>query len=300
MLQAAKAYWQLLRPLNCLMAAVAAIVGFAVSSGGLHWDPRLPALFAAAFLICGAGQAINDYYDRRIDARKKADKPIPSGRIGAMNAFAYSVALFAAGNLLCWRLLGPSSLALSLAYTILLFAYASMLNRAKYVGNIVVASATGATYLFGATLTGDFALAAVLACCALLANYGREVAKDLEDIGADRGAKTTLPMVAGNSAAGLVSAAAYLLSIPFAVAPAFVPALANGYPQLIPLISASARIVVPRFVQLPFLVLIALSSAVMLRAAWAVLKRDYPRSQRLAKAAMALALLAYLAALISV
>jgi geranylgeranylglycerol-phosphate geranylgeranyltransferase len=296
LLDSLNAYWQLLRPFNCVLAAVAAVIGFAASSGSLAWDPRLPALAAAVFLVCGAGQCINDYYDREIDAHEKKSRPIPSGRIGAQMAFVYAIVLFCAGNLLSWTL-GPASLEISLSYSLLLFAYAALLNNTKYLGNLVVASATGATYLFGASLTGDYTLAAILAACAFFANLGREVAKDLEDIKTDEGAKTTLPMVIGAVPAKNFSALCYLASVPLAVAPAFIPTLVNSNPQWIPLISTSARTVLPSFTRLPFLILIAISSAVMIRAAWKVYAKDYTRSQKFSKAGMAIALLGYIAAL---
>ncbi|MDD2754669.1 MAG: UbiA family prenyltransferase, partial [Methanothrix sp.] len=92
-----RAYWEILRPFNCMMAAAAAIIGLAIARG---LDPLAAALiFLTVFLITGAGNAINDYYDRDIDAINRPGRPIPSGRMSARAAFYYSLVLFAAGCL---------------------------------------------------------------------------------------------------------------------------------------------------------------------------------------------------------
>ena len=49
-----------------MMAAAAAIVGLAMAGGLLPGATAL--IFLTVFLITGAGNAINDYYDRDIDA----------------------------------------------------------------------------------------------------------------------------------------------------------------------------------------------------------------------------------------
>ncbi|MDD4447831.1 MAG: UbiA family prenyltransferase, partial [Methanothrix sp.] len=69
-----RAYWEILRPFNCMMAAAAAIIGLAIARG---LDPLAAALiFLTVFLITGAGNAINDYYDRDIDAINRPGRPI--------------------------------------------------------------------------------------------------------------------------------------------------------------------------------------------------------------------------------
>jgi geranylgeranylglycerol-phosphate geranylgeranyltransferase len=60
-------FLQLIRPLNCLMMGFAVIVGaFLVSP--LNFTTNLLLGFVTAFSLTAASMAINDYYDREIDA----------------------------------------------------------------------------------------------------------------------------------------------------------------------------------------------------------------------------------------
>ena len=146
-----RAYWEILRPFNCMMAAAAAIIGLAIA-GGL--EPGATALiFLTVFLITGAGNAINDYYDREIDAINRPKRPIPSGRISARAAFNYSLALFAAGCLFA-GLVNQICLTVAAFNSALLFLYARNLKATPLAGNICVAFLTGSTFLFGGAAAG--------------------------------------------------------------------------------------------------------------------------------------------------
>lgn len=69
-----------------------------VVSTGVPLFDRLPQLFAgmllAGPLVCAASQAVNDWYDRHVDAINEPDRPIPSGRMpgrwGLWIAFLWS------------------------------------------------------------------------------------------------------------------------------------------------------------------------------------------------------------------
>jgi len=180
------------------MAALATLIGHWVALD--HFSLSNQALLAAgaAFLVCGGGQAINDYFDRAIDRKIKPHRPIPSGRLSARFVLFESLVLFAAGNLVATQL--PfASLLISLAFTALLIAYSSVLKKFKYLGNWIVAMGTAITLVFGASLTGKYYPVIFLALSALLANLGRELTKDLEDLGGDAGHKVSLPMLIGKA-----------------------------------------------------------------------------------------------------
>ncbi len=46
-----------------------------------HWTVALAGIVLAGPLVCAASQAINDWYDRHVDAINEPHRPIPSGRI---------------------------------------------------------------------------------------------------------------------------------------------------------------------------------------------------------------------------
>lgn len=206
-------YLEILRPFNCMMAATAAIVGLAVA-GGL--EPRAAGLiFLTVLLITGAGNAINDYYDREIDTINRPMRPIPSGRMRAERALYYSLALFAAGCILA-GLVSQICLEVAAFNSVLLFLYAYYLKATPLAGNVCVAFLTGSTFLFGGAAAGVAGLLAnqVPFWLSFLVSMSREIAKDIEDMAGDRaGGARTLPILAGERASAALAAAFALAAV---------------------------------------------------------------------------------------
>ncbi len=266
---ALKAFWEILRPFNCIMAGVAAIIGLAIA-GSL--DPKAGLLiFFAVFLITGAGNAINDYYDREIDAINRPKRPIPSGRILPRAAFNYSLTLFAAGCILA-GLVNQICLVVAAFNSALLFFYARNLKATPLAGNITVAFLTGSTFLFGGAAAGPAGLLAnqVPFGLSFLASMSREIAKDIEDVEGDRqGGARTLPILAGERPSAALAAG-------FAVA-----AVALSY--LVPFGRA-------------YLAIVTVADLFFLLSVLKISKGDAAGSQRAIKKGMAVALMAFLAA----
>lgn len=68
-----------------------------VLSGGLASAPLVIALLVALTLFYVGGMFLNDAFDRRIDARERPSRPIPSGRVAARAVFAAGFAMLASG-----------------------------------------------------------------------------------------------------------------------------------------------------------------------------------------------------------
>jgi geranylgeranylglycerol-phosphate geranylgeranyltransferase len=251
------------------MAGVAAIIGLAIAGG---MKPEATALiFFAVFLITGAGNAINDYYDREIDAINRPKRPIPSGRILPGAAFRYSLALFAIGCILA-GLVNQICLLVAAFNSALLFFYARNLKATPLFGNVSVAFLTGSTFLFGGAAAGAAGLVAnqVPFGLSFLASMSREIAKDIEDMAGDRlGGARTLPILAGErpsaALAGLFGLAAVALSF-------FAP---------------FGRV---------YLAIVAVADLFLLLSVLKVVKGDAAGSQKAIKRGMAVALMAFLAA----
>ncbi|MGB9577380.1 MAG: UbiA family prenyltransferase, partial [Candidatus Norongarragalinales archaeon] len=171
---ALNAFVELLRPFNCLMAALAVFIGYCLSLGRVEFGLQVFLAMASAFLVCGGGQAVNDYFDRRVDARLKRWRPIPSGRVSARAALWFAVALFVFGSLLG---LAVSALLFGLAVlaSLSLFGYSAFMGKVKFVGNWLVAFFVALTYVYGAAITGGYSVVVWLALCAGLSNAGREI-----------------------------------------------------------------------------------------------------------------------------
>jgi chlorophyll/bacteriochlorophyll a synthase len=78
-----RAVVELLKPITWFAPVWAYMCGV-VSSGAAmqgRWLSVLLGLALAGPLVCGASQALNDWFDRDVDALNEPDRPIPSGRV---------------------------------------------------------------------------------------------------------------------------------------------------------------------------------------------------------------------------
>jgi len=277
---------ELLRPGNSVMSGVAVAAGALVgaglpllSSGGL-W--AVGAAMLVAFLYTGAGNALNDYYDRFTDRVNHPGRPIPSRRISPEGARRFSVALFAAGMLLAlfighprlnWLTLGIAAL-----NSLLLAAYEMELKARGLLGNLTVSWLTASLFVFGGAAAAPFpgpepfpAPVLVLALLAFLASMGREIIKGIEDMAGDTD-RRTLPRLVGPLIAGRTAAAWILLAVALSPLPVF------------PLGAFRAEWYFPA---------VLAADAMFIYSVW-VLFRNPGGAQRAAKLAMLLALSAFL------
>ena len=78
------------------MTAMADVLaGYAVA--GLGNGRALPWLLAATACLYAGGVVLNDFFDRRLDAVERPERPIPSGRVPASHAAGLGAALLVAG-----------------------------------------------------------------------------------------------------------------------------------------------------------------------------------------------------------
>ena len=82
-------FLRIMRPLNCLMMGFAVIVGASLVSA-LNFSINLLLGFVTSFTLTGASMAINDYYDREIDAINEPNRPIPSGAVSPKEALSFA------------------------------------------------------------------------------------------------------------------------------------------------------------------------------------------------------------------
>lgn len=215
-----RAHLQLIRSGNCLMGAFAAVIGIIIAYSMLNSAVTIsfldiPLIFLAVFLITGAGNSINDYFDVDIDTVNKPSRPIPSGRIGLSAALYFSLTLFAVGTTLAFIINVTCGL-IALFNSLLLIYYARTLKRTALFGNISVGYLTGSTFLFGGAvfgIEGVMALA-VLFLLATFATIAREIVKDIEDIEGDKkDGANTLPIRIGVKKSAYVAASVGILAV---------------------------------------------------------------------------------------
>ena len=143
-LPAPPAVLELLKPITWFAPMWA--LGCGVVSAGVpiadRWPVILLAVLLAGPLVCGTSQAVNDWFDRHVDAINEPGRPIPSGRIpgrwGLYIALIWSmVAAVVAATLGPW-VFGAALIGLALAW-----AYSAPPFRLKkngWWGNAAVAA----------------------------------------------------------------------------------------------------------------------------------------------------------------
>ena len=196
---------RLTRPGNAIAATVLTGIG-AFTGGGLLEHPlQALAALAATAVATGAGNAINDYFDREIDRINRPGRPIPSGRVAPREAIAFSVFLFVLAMVVALAL-PLAAIAIAVLDLVALITYTKLFKGRPGVGNAVVAALTGSTFLFGGTAVGALTSpVVVLFALAALATFAREVVKDVEDVVGDREeGLRTLPIAIGERSALLV------------------------------------------------------------------------------------------------
>jgi geranylgeranylglycerol-phosphate geranylgeranyltransferase len=192
--RAISAALRLVRWPNALTAAAGVVVG-AWWAGWGH-----PALIGRAALaaigLTVAANTWNDLADIAIDRLAHPDRPLLTGvmseraadRIAMVGAIA---AVLAASDVSV--LLGVCSVAVLL----LMRLYSPWLKRIGFAGNVVVALLASLPFVYGSYAVGYWSRGVPLVLVAIPLHLARELAKDLDDRDADRGARRTLPLVRG-------------------------------------------------------------------------------------------------------
>ena len=236
----------LVRPGNAVAAAVLTFTGAFVAVGADVWGAgAVPTVVAAVATVAatGGGNAVNDYFDRAVDAVNRPDRPIPRGAVSARGALAFALGLFGVA-VAAAATLPRVALAIAVVNAAALGAYTRLFKGLPGVGNVVVALLTGSTFLFGGAAVGRPLAPGllVMAGLAALATLGRELVKDVEDVVGDREeGLRTLPVVAGERRALELAAAAVVAS----VAASGVPVLLGtfGVAYLVVVVPADAVLV---------------------------------------------------------
>lgn len=258
---------ELCRPVNAVAAGVLTFVGAYVAGR--------PVAFGAAsavvvtVLATAAGNAVNDYFDRDIDAVNAPERPIPRGAVSPRGALAFSALLFALTAAFALTL-PLVAIAIAVVNLLALAAYTSVFKGLPGAGNAVVAYLGGSTFLFGAAAVGRPLAGVVLFVLAALSTFAREVVKDVEDVAGDREEGLyTLPIAVGERRSLALAAVVLCVAV-----------LASPLPYLRGLFGPA------------YLVVVAPADAVMVYAA-ARSFEDPTRAQNLLKYGMFLAAAAF-------
>lgn len=188
---------ELTRPVNTVAAGVLTFIGAFVAGGAVDAPLRTGAAVGATWFATGAGNAVNDYFDRQIDRINDPERAIPRGAVSPRGALAFSVLLFL-GAVACTLVLPPLAILIAVFNLSALVAYTKLFKGLPGVGNAVVAYLGGSTFLFGGAAVGNARASVVLFALAAVSTLTREIIKDVEDIAGDREeGLNTLPIAIG-------------------------------------------------------------------------------------------------------
>jgi chlorophyll/bacteriochlorophyll a synthase len=161
-------------------------------SAAARWNMVLAGIALAGPLVCATSQAVNDWYDREVDAINEPDRPIPSGRIPGRWGF-YIACLWTILSLAWAWSLGQWVLSAAIVGLALAWAYSAPPLRLKqngWWGNSAVAVAyEGLPWFTGAAVMAaslpDFRIIAVALLYSVGA-HGIMTLNDFKSIDGDR------------------------------------------------------------------------------------------------------------------
>ncbi|MGF1543819.1 MAG: chlorophyll synthase ChlG [Parvularculaceae bacterium] len=210
---------ELLKPVTWFAPMWAFACGV-VSSGAplfgadARWAYAVGGVLLAGPFVCAASQAVNDWFDRHVDAINEPDRPIPSGRVpgrwGLYIAIFWSAASLAlAASLGTWAFVaGLVAVALAWAYS----APPFRLKRDGWLGPAAVGlSYEGVAWFTGAAVMLGAAPSPLVVALALLYSIGAHGIMTLNDFKALEGDRRTglrsLPVTLGPDRAARVACA---------------------------------------------------------------------------------------------
>ncbi|HQT64860.1 MAG TPA: chlorophyll synthase ChlG [Acidocella sp.] len=168
-----KTCFELLKPVTWFAPVWAFLCG-TVSAGtsfAAHWPLLVAGLLLAGPMVCGTSQAVNDWFDRHVDAINEPQRPIPSGRMPGRWGLYIGI-IWSGVSLLLAATLGRWGFAAAIVALLLAWAYSApplRLKRNGWWGNAAVAICyegvpwfTGAAVMTGALPNAHILLIALL------------------------------------------------------------------------------------------------------------------------------------------
>ncbi len=212
---------ELFKPVTWFPPVWAFLCG-AVSSGASFegkWGFLALGLLLAGPMVCATSQAVNDWFDRHVDAINEPDRPIPSGRIPGRWGL-YIAIFWSAMSLLVATTLGPWGFGATVVALVLAWIYSAPPLRLKLNGWLG-STATGLSYetlpwITAAAIMAGGAPRPEILLIALLYGIGAHGIMTLNDFKAIEGDRRTginsLPVLLGPERAAVV--ACWMMAVP--------------------------------------------------------------------------------------
>lgn len=212
---------ELLKPITWFPPMWAFGCGIVASGATIarDWPLMLLGIALAGPIVCGMSQAVNDWFDRHVDAINEPQRPIPSGRIPGRWGLGIAIA-WTALSLIVGAVLGPWGFAATALGVALAWAYSApplRLKRDGWLGGAACALCYETLpWITAAAVLSGGAPDPRVALIALLYGVGAHGIMTLNDFKAIEGDRTmgvnSLPVLLGPLNAGRVASAVMLLA----------------------------------------------------------------------------------------
>ena len=124
---------ELLKPVTWFPPVWAFLCGALASGADWRWGPVALGLLLAGPMVCATSQAVNDWFDRHVDAINEPKRPIPSGRLPGRIGLHIAI-LWSLASLLVGATLGLPGLLATVLALVLAWAYSAPPLRLKANG----------------------------------------------------------------------------------------------------------------------------------------------------------------------
>ncbi len=255
--------------MNNIMASLAVLAGAFIASGMGIVDAWLNVILAmlVVFLFTGGGNALNDYVDMDIDRKNHPERPIPSGQISPSSALRIGIISLAI-PVFIGLFINLESLIIIIVAEALMISYEFRYKKRGLIGNVEISIMVGMLFLFGGASAGNMGRTLIFSIMASLATIGREIVKDIEDMEGDTD-RVTLPKRIGKEKAGIIAAGAFMSAVSLSSIPY-------------------------RDFGIIYLIIVSIADMIFFYTSYLAMT-DAKRSQKMAKLAMLIGLIAFLA-----
>lgn len=159
-------YLQLTKPRIMILLVFTTVTAMVIAADGIPQVGILLATILGGMMASGGSSAVNQYYDRDMDAKmaRTKSRPIASGRVSPMAGLAFGVALILSSTVLLGTFVNWLTASLALAGAIYYVFIYTMLLKRNTVVNIVIGGGAGSIpVLVGwAAVTGGLSVEAWL------------------------------------------------------------------------------------------------------------------------------------------
>ncbi len=226
-----KALFQLIRPELPISAGICVIVGQAIALGKIPTLSDMGVGFGLGLFLSSSAMIFNDLFDLEVDRINTPHKPIPSGRVTSKEAVVFGIVTGLIAMLMA-ILIDPLLLVLSFVLWILGFLYNWKLKANGLLGNLIVATNVGMTFIMGGMSVGGVRnpMVWIFGAIAFVFDLAEEIAGDAMDMEGDkeRGSRS-LAILHGKQTALRISGVLFVVMILLSLVPIFLGETSLAY-----------------------------------------------------------------------